>query len=102
MSDADADLWAEAETVANKTRPLSKISPLTGGIAGLCTVFFAAQVLTAIAGMGRDTDLPWVIAYAIGFGGPFLYLRHAQRNHLAAKTRAYETLQAAAKDTAER
>jgi hypothetical protein len=100
MSDAEADLWTQAEAIANKTRPVSKITPLTGAFMGLCTAFFAAQMLTIIAGVGRDTDPAWLLTYAIAFAGPFLYLRIGQRNHLAEKKRAYEKLQTAAQHAA--
>jgi hypothetical protein len=96
MSDAEADLWAEAEAIASKTRPVAKITPLTGAFIGLCTAFFAAQILTIVTGIGRDTDPAWLVTFALAFIGPFVYLRLGQRNHLAAAKRAYATLQATA------
>ncbi len=100
MSDAEADLWTQAEAIANKTRPVSKITPLTGAFVGLCTAFFAAQMLTITTGVGRDTDPAWLLTYAIAFAGPFLYLRLRLRSHLAEKKRAYENLQTAAQRAA--
>jgi hypothetical protein len=99
MSEAEADLCAEAEAIANKTRPVSKITPLTGGFMGLITAVFADEVLTTVAGLGRDVDPAWLVIWVLGFAGPFLYLRQAQQKHLAERKRAYENLQAAAQET---